>query len=247
MVPILFTYLGWNAPIYIASELREPARTLPRALLLGTALVTGLYLLINAVYLYAVPLSQMYGVGADGGREGVVRIAESAATALFGRVGGRLTATLVLVSIVGCLNATVLVGARIVYAMALDRTLPLRLASVHPERFTPDVALCVQALVASVLLVTGSFSAILTYTTFAVITLMVLDGLALFRLRWRADLDRPFEAWGYPWVPAVYVAASLGLWVNTLVESPVESGLGLLLAGTAFPAYWLGRIRERPG
>jgi APA family basic amino acid/polyamine antiporter len=187
----------------------------------------------------------MYGVAADGSREGVVRIAESAATALFGEVGGRLTAGLVLVSIVGCLNATILVGARIVYAMALDRTLPLWLANVNPRRFTPDVALLAQALVASLLLVTGSFDEILTYTTFAVITLMVLDGLALFRLRRRADLDRPYEAWGYPWVPAVYVAASLGLWLNTLLERPVESGLGLLIAATALPAYAFARLRSR--
>jgi APA family basic amino acid/polyamine antiporter len=241
MVPVLFTYLGWNAPVYIASELRDPGRTLPRALLIGTALVTALYLLVNAVYLYAVPVDGMYQVGTEGAREGVVRIAEVAATALFGELGGRLTAVLVLVSIVGCLNATVLVGARIVYAMALDRTVPLWLASVHPERFTPDAALLTQALVASVLLLSGSFGAILTYTTFAVITLMVLDGLAFFRLRRRTDLPRPYRAWGYPWVPAVYVAASLGLWLNTLLERPVEAGLGLLIAATALPAYWLAR------
>jgi APA family basic amino acid/polyamine antiporter len=245
MVPILFTYLGWNAPIYIASELREPARTLPRALLAGTALVTALYLLINVVYLYAVPVGEMYSIASDGSRAGVVRIAESASTALFGDVGGQLAAGLVLVSIVGCLNATILVGARIVYAMALDRTLPPGLASVHPERFTPDIALLAQAVIASLLLVTGSFDEILTYTTFAVITLMVLDGLALFRLRQRPDLERPWETWGYPWVPAVYVAASLGLWVNTLLERPVESGLGLLIAATAFPAYAFARLRSR--
>jgi len=83
MVPILFTYLGWNAPVYIASELREPARTLPRALLAGTALVTALYLLINLVYLYAVPVGEMYSIASDGSRAGVVRIAESSSTALF--------------------------------------------------------------------------------------------------------------------------------------------------------------------
>jgi APA family basic amino acid/polyamine antiporter len=247
MVPVLFTYLGWNAPVYIASELREPERTLPRALLLGTALVTGLYLLINAVFLYALPIDEMFRVGEGGERDGIVRVAEGAATALFGGLGGKLVAGLVVVSIIGCLNATVLVGARIVYAMALDRTVPLRLASVHPERFTPDVALFTQAAVASVLLLTGSFDAILTYTTFAVITLMVLDGLALFRLRQRSDLPRPYLVWGYPWVPALYVVASFFLWINTLVERPLESGFGLAIAATAFPAFWLSRRSLKRG
>lgn len=241
MVPILFTYLGWNAPVYVASELRDPARTLPRALLGGTLLVTLLYLLLNAVYLYAVPLDAMYATDSVGARRGIVRIAEVAAIALFGPRGGEVMSALVLVSIVGCLNATVLVGARIVYAMALDRTVPQALANIHPVRGTPNVALLAQAAVASLLLVTGSFEQILTYTTFAVITLMVLDGLALFRLRRRADLDRPYRVWGYPFVPALYVAASLGLWANTLLAFPTESLLGLLIAGTALPAWLWGR------
>jgi APA family basic amino acid/polyamine antiporter len=241
LVPILFTYLGWNAPIYIASELRDPGRTLPRALLGGTLLVTAVYLVLNAVYLYALPLDAMFETSSDGARAGVVRIAERAALALFGGVGGRLIAALVLLSIFGCLLATVIVGARIVYAMALDRTLPRALASVHGTRITPHVALGTQGLVASLLLLSGTFQQILNYTTFAVITLMILDGLALYRLRGRADLARPYRVFGYPWVPALYVAASGLLWVNTLVEFPRESLLGLAIAATALPAWLLAR------
>lgn len=241
LVPILFTYLGWNAPVYIASEIRDPARTLPRALLLGTALVTALYLIVNGVYLYALPLDQMFTLDAAGRRVGVVRIAELAAVSLIGPGGGRLVTVLVVLSIVGTLHATVLVGARIVYAMALDRTLPRAFAAVHPNRHTPHVALVLQAGIASLLLVTGSFGAILTYTTFAVISLMLLDGLALFRLRQRSDLARPYRVWGYPWVPGLYVLASLWLWLNTLVLQPLEAGLGLLIAATGLPAWWISR------
>jgi APA family basic amino acid/polyamine antiporter len=242
LVPILFTYLGWNAPVYVASELRDPGRTLPRALVLGTVLVTVVYLLLNAVYLYALPVDAMVRVGPGGAREGIVRIAETAAEALFGPVGGRAIGVLVLLSILGCLNATVLVGARVVYAMALDRALPLPLAAVHATRGTPHVALAAQAGVASLLLVYGDFQWILNYTTFAVITLMILDGLALYRLRRRfPDLPRPYRAWGYPWVPALYVAASAGLWWNTLISFPEESFWGLAIAATALPAYALSR------
>ncbi len=242
LVPILFTYLGWNAPVYVASELRDPGRTLPRALVLGTLLVTAVYLLLNAVYLYALPVDAMVRTGPDGAREGIVRIAETASEALFGPLGGRAIGALVLLSILGCLNATVLVGARVVYAMALDRALPAALTGVHPTRGTPHVALGAQALVASALLLYGDFQWILNYTTFAVITLMVLDGLALYRLRSRfPGLARPYRVWGYPWVPALYVAASAGLWWNTLVEFPEESLWGLAIAATAFPAYALSR------
>jgi basic amino acid/polyamine antiporter, APA family len=241
LVPILFTYLGWNAPVFIASELRDPERTLPRALLLGTILVTVVYVVLNAIYLYALPVSAMV-VTADGrAPTGIVRIAETATAALFGSVGSQAISALVLVSIVGCLHATVLVGARIVYAMALDRTMPLALSRVHPTRGTPHVALFVQAIVASLLIGSGSFQQILNYTTFALITLMICDGLALYRLRRRDDLPRPYTVWGYPWVPAAYVAASVLLWWNTLIEVPAESLIGLAIAATGVPAYYLSQ------
>ena len=96
--------------------------------------------------------------------------------------------------------------------------------------------------VASLLLLYGDFQWILNYTTFAVITLMILDGLTLYRLRWRRpELARPYRVWGYPWIPALYVAASAFLWWNTLVEFPEESLWGLVIAATALPAYALAR------
>src|SRR5262249_54078021 len=109
--PILFSYLGWNASVYVASEIRDPDRNVPRSLFTGLALCTAIYLLINAVYLYALPMAQL---------RGEVRVGEAAARALFGEGGGTLAAVLVLASVVGCLNATILVGPRIAYAMAID-------------------------------------------------------------------------------------------------------------------------------
>jgi APA family basic amino acid/polyamine antiporter len=242
LVPVMFTYLGWNAPVYVGSEVRDPGKTFPRALVVGTALCTGVYLLLNAVYLYAVPVGGMFEIDPGGDRSGIVRIAELAATALLGTAGGRLVSGLVLVSIVGCLNATVLVGARIVYAMAIDRSMPGILGAVHPTRGTPHVALLAQGGVTSALLLTGTFEALLTTTTFAIIFLMVLDGLALYALRWRRpDLPRPYRTWGYPIVPGLFVLASLWLLVNTLIELPVESLIGLAISATALPAYWYQR------
>jgi APA family basic amino acid/polyamine antiporter len=243
LVPVLFAYLGWNAPVYVGSEVRDPGRTLPRALLLGTALCAAIYLLVNLVYLYAVPVERMFEVEPGGARTGIVRVAELAATALLGPTGGRVVSGLVLLSILGCLNATVLVGARVVYAMALDGAMPAALASVHPSRSVPHVALLVEGAFTSVLLLTGTFQELLTTTTFAIMGLMVLDGLSLYALRWRRPaLPRPYRAWGYPVLPALFVGASLWLFANTLLTQPVASLVGLAIAATAFPAY---RMRRR--
>ena len=109
--PVLFSYLGWNSPVYVASEIRQPGRNIPRSLFLGLALCTGIYLLVNAVYLYALPVPAL---------RGEANVGEAAARALFGGTGGTLVGAFILASILGTLNATVLVGPRIAYAMALD-------------------------------------------------------------------------------------------------------------------------------
>src|SRR5262249_50440385 len=141
--PILFSYLGWNASVYVASEIRDPGRNVPRSLFIGLAICTAIYLVINVVYLYALPMSAL---------RGEVRVGEAAARALFGPVGGAVAAGLVLASVVGCLNATILVGPRIAYAMALDGHFFGGVQRVHEVNRTPHVAIAVQGLTAIVLL-----------------------------------------------------------------------------------------------
>jgi APA family basic amino acid/polyamine antiporter len=230
--PVLFSYLGWNASVFVASEIREPARNVPRSLFLGLAIVIGVYLVVNAVYLYALPVAALRHTANAG---------EGAARVLFGELGGRLVTGFVLVSILGTLNATILVGPRIAYAMALDRLFLPGVDRVHESFFTPGVAVVVQAAFASVLLVLlRSFPSALDFTTFCIVLATIADAAALFALRVRQPgRARPYRAWGYPGVPALYLASNFAIALGLLVGRPLEALAGLAVLAAALPCYAL--------
>jgi len=230
--PVLFSYLGWNSSVYVASEIRDPGRNVPRSLFLGVAVCTAIYLLVNAVYLYALPVAALRGE-ADAG--------QAAAKALFGGAGGTLVALFVLASILGTLNATVLVGPRIAYAMAIDGLFFRGVDRAHAVFRTPAVAIVVQAAVASgIVLGLGTFARALDYTTFAILLATMADVAALFRLRrTRPAQARPYRAWGYPWVPALYFAANAAVALALLAGHPRECAIGLAMALAGLPFYLL--------
>lgn len=228
--PILFSYLGWNASVYVASELRDPARTLPRSLLLGLAICTALYLAVNALYVGALGMDRLAGEP---------RVGEAAARALFGEAGGRVAAALVLLSVLGCLNATILVGPRIAYAMALDGLFFAGTDRVHEANRTPHVAIAVQAAVATALVaLLRRFPSVLDYTTFAIVLATIADVAALGALRHkRPEWPRPFRAPGWPWLPGLYLAANAAIAGAMLVGHPLECAAALAAAATGLPAY----------
>jgi APA family basic amino acid/polyamine antiporter len=232
MSPVLFSYLGWNAAIYVASEIKQPQRNLPRALFVGLSLCAAIYIVINAVYLYALPLADLRAAD-DVGR--------AAATVLFGDVGGKLLQGFVLVSILGTLNATVLVGARIAYAMALDGLFVPGVEKVHESYATPAVALWLQAAVAiAIVALLQSYPGALDFTTFAILLATSADVLALYALRLRQPgLVRPYRAWGYPVVPALYLAANLAIAVSLLRGSTTPALVSLGVSAIALPFYFL--------
>lgn len=234
--PILFTYLGWNATVFVASEIRDPGRNVPRSLFLGLAVCIGGYLLINALYLYALPVDAL---------RGQVRVGEAAARAMFGDIGGTLAAVLILASIAGCLNATILVGPRIAYAMALDGLFFGGVEKVHDVHNTPHVAIVAQAVAAIVLiLVLRRFPSVLDYTTFAIVVATIADTAALYTLRWKEPLrPRPYRAWGYPVLPALYLIANLAIAVALMWGRPLECAVALAVAGTGVPFYFVLRRR----
>jgi APA family basic amino acid/polyamine antiporter len=236
--PVLFSYLGWNASVYVGSEIRHPQRSIPLSLFAGLGICTLTYLLVNAVYLYALPMNEL---------RAEARVGEAAAMALFGPVGGRITAVLILVSIGSCLNATILVGPRIAYAMALDRLFFGGVERVHLVHRTPHVAIFVQALTAiALILLLERFPSVLDYTTFAIVLATMADTTALYALRFRRpDLARPYRAWGYPLVPAAYLIANGFIAVTMLRGRPFECGIALAVAATALPFYALFVRRHR--
>lgn len=238
--PILFSYLGWNASVYVASEIRDPGRNVPRSLFVGLAMCTAIYLLINAVYLYALPIAQL---------RGEVRVGEAAARALFGNIGGTITAALVLASVVGCLNATILVGPRIAYAMALDGYFFRGVQLVHEANRTPHVAIAVQAATAiALILMLHNFPSVLDYTTFAIVLATMADTTALYVLRRRQpQRRRPYRAWGYPVVPALYFIANAAIAGAMLWGRPKECAIALAVTATAAPFYVLFARRVQIG
>lgn len=230
--PVLFSYLGWNSTVYVASEIRDPRRNVPRSLFLGLALCIVVYLAVNVAYLYALPVAAM---------RGVENVGEAAARALFGAGTGTILALFVVASILGTLNATVLVGPRIAYAMAIDGRFFGGVDRVHEVYRTPHIAILVQCAAAIVLLVVlQSFPRILDFTTFGIVLATMADTVALYALRRREPHRlRPYRAWGYPWVPALYLVANAAIAAVMLAGNPRESGICLAVIASGIPAYVL--------
>jgi len=227
----------------VASEIRDPARNVPRSLFLGLAFCAGLYLVVNAIYLYALDPVALQGSRDTG---------EAAAQALFGSLGGRLVAGFVLLSVLGTLNATILIGPRIVYAMALDGAFLRRADRIHGRFQTPSAAIAVQAAVSIGLVIfLESFPRALDFTVFGIVLATSADVVALFALRLRQPTRaRPFRTWGYPWLPAAYLIVNLAIGGAIVVARPWECMVtlaclagGLLLYG----AIGLWRRAAPPG
>lgn len=228
--PILFSYLGWNASVYVASEIKDPTRNVPRSLFLGLGMCTALYLGVNGIYFYALTPEALQSSGDAGA---------AAANALFGEFGGQLISVFVLVSVLGTLNATVLVGPRIVYAMALDGLFFRQADRVHPGFQTPSAAIAVQAVVSITLVIfLESFPKALDFTVFGIVLATSADVIALFALRRRQpDRPRPYRAWGYPIIPALYLVVNLGIGVAIAIASPRECAITFALLAVGLLIY----------
>jgi len=239
LVAVAWAFDGWNNLNFVAGEIKNPRRNLPLALILGTLGITFLYVLVNYIYLYALPLKETIGV---------VRIAEKATGALFGSSTGTLISALVIVSVFGSLNGSILVGPRVYFAMAKDGLFFQKVAHVHPRFRTPGFSILIQAVWASLLTLLGTFEQILTFAMFIAIAFWIAATAAVFTLRKkRPDLPRPYKTWGYPVVPAIFIIASTGILLNTLIEKPVEALAGILLTALGIPAYFYWKQHLKKG
>ena len=229
MIAALWTYDGWYGATFSAGEMRDPQRTLPFGLVWGTVIVMVLYALINLVYFVALPLDAIAETP---------RIGEAAAAALFGDGGGRLMSFAILVSTFGCLAATILFSPRIYLAMSRDGVFFRSLGAVNPRFHTPVRSLWAQSLWAVVLTLSGTYEQIYTYVIFGGLLFHAGTAGAIFVLRRKyPDVERPYRVFGYPWVPLLFILASILLIGNTLVGKPVESLIGLVFIAAGVPAY----------
>lgn len=233
----LFAYGGWHMVTYSAEETVEPAKTIPRALLVGTLVVTAAYMAMNAIYLYVMPLDSVAGS---------TRVAADLADTLLGSGGGAVMSAIVMFSSFGALTGIILAGPRVYYAMARDGILFRWLGEVHPRYATPHRAILLQAFWAALLVATGTFRALFTrviYTEWLFFGLMAI-GLVLLR---RRGLPRQYSIWGYPITPIVFAVVSFAIVARTLASTPVDGAIGLGLVVVGVPVYMVlqGRRRER--
>jgi basic amino acid/polyamine antiporter, APA family len=238
LVAVFWTYDGWYAVNCTAGEVRRPEKTIPRGLTLGVLSVTVIYVLVNFVYLLALPYDGIKGVG---------RIGERAVAALFGAGWATFFSALVTISIFGCLNANLLFGPRVFYAMARDGHFFRAMGRLGRRSHVPIGALWGQAAWSAALCLSGTYRSLYEYMVFALLLFFAATGLAVFVLRRRAPaLARPYRTWGYPIVPAVFIVMCLAVFASIVANQPLKSlfGAGLLACGV--PVYLIWKSRGRP-
>jgi APA family basic amino acid/polyamine antiporter len=237
LVPVMWTYDGWADLAFIGGEISDPQRTLPRALIAGSVGVALVYLLLNLAFIYVLPLPEMAGSKL---------IATTVATRipLLAGIGTGLIAGLVMLATFSGLNASMMVGARVFYAMG-DRGLLFRaVARVSPRFDSPSVAIAICTALGVVYVLENDFAQLAGKFILGIWPFYALAVVAVFVLRRRRpELPRPYRVWGYPVVPAVFLLASAGMVANALVTDPVNTGVTLLIIAVGLPVYWLrGRV-----
>lgn len=233
----LFAFGGWHMVSYAAEETVDPVRTIPRALLLGTLVVTLLYVAVNAAYLRVLPLSVVAASSA---------VAADFADATIGGSGRELMSAVVVLSTLGAINGVILAGPRVYLAMARDGLLFQWAVSVHPAYRTPHRAIVLQAVWACVLVATGSYRVLFTRVVYTEWIFFGLMAASLFVLRRRAGYSPAYRMWGYPVLPALFVLSTAVIVINQVISQPTESAIGLLLVLSGLPVYALWARRGQP-
>jgi basic amino acid/polyamine antiporter, APA family len=238
LVYVMYAYSGWNAASYITEEVRNPARNVPWALLVGTVTVTVLYLVLNYVFLLTTPKSVLAGQ---------VEVGLLAGQAIFGPIGGKIVSALISVGLIATISAMAWIGPRITKRMSED--LPkLRLFGRSSVNGTPYVAVIFQLVVVTVLVATGTFQTVLIYTQFSLLLSSFLTVLGLLVLRIREpNLERPYRVWGYPFTPIIFLAITLHMMVYVVREKPKESLLGLITVIAGLIIFFFSKEPRRTG
>ena len=237
MIVALFAYNGWWYSTFVAGEVRDPERSIPLSIIGGMALVLTVYLLANIVYLTVLPFEVL---------QASQRPAADVMTMLLGPRGGDLIAAAVMLSAFGTVNAQLLSVPRVYFAMARDGLFFDAVARVHPRYRSPAVAIALQGIVASALVLTGTFQQIITYTAFPNYTFLTLGVIALIVLRRREpDLPRPFRVPLYPFTPLLFIAIFGWYLVNSLQYSFRDTMVGIVLTLAGLPLYFYWTRRSR--
>jgi APA family basic amino acid/polyamine antiporter len=247
LIPVMFAYSGWNAASYIAEEIKDPGRNVPKALALGTIGVIAIYVLLNLLYLFVLPVGQLAQVKGS--------VLDVIGDRLFGQFAGNVMGLVSIISLAASISANVFAGPRVYFAMARDGMFLQSAASIHPRYQTPAKAIVAQAIWSCLLVLSGGGDALTTYTGFSILLFAGIAVAAVFVLRQREpDAPRPFRALGYPVAPAIFVIAAAlivanALWtdlVTPIVNSTAwgPSAFGLIVIGLGLPIYYLFASRS---
>jgi APA family basic amino acid/polyamine antiporter len=240
LVPIMFSYGGWQNANYVAEEIRDPKRNVPLAIVAGTVVVVIVYVLVNVVYLKALR---------HGGLAGTMTPAADTVNALLGSAGDRLIALVIAVSTFGFLDLTMLAPTRVYYAMAADGVFFERVASLHPRFGSPSLSIVLQMVWAILLALTGTYAQLVDTVVFADWIFFGLAAGAVFVFRRRHPLAErapgTFATPGYPLLPALFVTAAIGIVASVIASNPVRSGIGAALLLTGVPAFLFWRRGRR--
>ncbi len=234
----LFAFGGWHMVTYSSEETINPQKTIPRALMIGTILVTFCYLALNAVYMYILPLDSVASS---------TRIAADAADALLGFGGGALMSGLVVFSTFGALSGIILCGPRVYYSMARDGLLFRWMGDIHPRYRTPHKAIVIQGIWSSVLVASGTYRSLFTRVVYTEWIFFGFMAIGLFLFRRRPGLVRGYRIWGYPVIPLLFILSSFAVVVNQIISDPEESLFGLSLVLAGMPVYYLWSKRMKRG
>jgi APA family basic amino acid/polyamine antiporter len=240
-IPVMLAFSGWNASSYVAEEIRDPGRNLPRSLAIGTLAVIAVYLGVNLLYLYVFSIGELAALKGS--------VLDVVADRLLGSGAGHVMGIVSIVSLLASNSAMTLAGPRVYFAMARDNVFFRAAANVHPAYRTPATAIVAQSIWTSLLILTGSGNALITYTGFSITLFLGIAVFAVFVLRRREpNAVRPFKALGYPVAPAVFTIACLVILANALYNDLVKplaagtelgpSGAGLLIIALGLPVYW---------
>jgi APA family basic amino acid/polyamine antiporter len=237
MIAVIFTYSGWFASAYIGSEIRNPQRNLPLSLIIGTSIVMVLYTLINMLYLYSMPLPVL---------KDSINVVQTSVGYLFSPSLAGFASVPIILAIAASINANILTGARICYAMADDATFWPAFRKLHTLYNTPGTAILSQSCIAAIMILFGSFAELLSSVVFVMIFSSVASGVALFVLRKRQpNLPRPYRAWGYPYVPLVFIGAYAAIGIQIVSVNPATSLLGVTIALSGLPFFFWWNSRRK--
>jgi len=246
-IPVMLAYSGWNAASYVAEEIRDPGRNVPKALAIGTIAVIAIYFGLNVLYLYVFSVGELAQLKGN--------VLDVVAERLLGAGAGNIMGIVSIVSLMASNSAMTFAGPRVYYAMARDNVFFPAAARVHPAYKTPAISIVAQATWTSILVLSGSADALLTYTGFSITLFAGVAVTALFVLRRREpNAVRPFKALGYPVAPAIFVLASFVILANALytdLVKPVIAGTpvgpsawGFLVIAMGLPLYWFFKSRR---